>query len=86
MRVAPLVAVAASADKVYLAHLPDGPIRVLEGTAALIWSHALTVPRSRLAAALLDEVEGDPATISEGASAFVDSLLQQGLLVDDGHD
>jgi hypothetical protein len=44
------------------------------------------VPRSRLAAALLDEVEGDPATISEGASAFVDSLLQQGLLVDDGRD
>jgi hypothetical protein len=84
MRVGPRVAATAYDGKVYLAHLPDGPIHVLEGTAALIWSHALSVPRSQLAAAVTEEVEGDPATIRAGVAGFVDSLLRQRLLVEDG--
>jgi len=84
MRIGPLVAATTYDDKVYLAYLPDGPIHVLEGTAALIWSRALAVPRSRLAAAVTEEVEGDPATIHAEVSAFVDSLLQQRLLVEEG--
>ncbi|WP_426323427.1 PqqD family protein [Microbacterium sp. E-13] len=70
-------------DSVYVAHLPDGPIQILEGTAALIWSHALSVPRSRLAAAVADDVEGDPATVRAEVVAFVDALIRQGLLVED---
>ena len=84
MRVGPRVAATTYDEKVYVAHLPHGPIHVLEGMAALIWAHALVVPRARLAAALTEEVEGDPATIHAGVSAFVDSLLQQRLLVEEG--
>lgn len=86
MRVAPRVGVTAFDEKVYVARLPDGPIQVLEGPAALIWSHALAVPRSRLADAVTAEVEGDPATIRTELAAFVDALIQQGLLVEDGED
>ena len=42
------------------------------------------VPRSRLAAAVTEDVEGDPATIHAEVSAFVDSLIQRRLLVEDG--
>ena len=31
---------------VYLAHLPDGPLVVLEGVAALIWQEATAAPAS----------------------------------------
>jgi hypothetical protein len=84
MRVGPRVAATAYEGKVFIAQLPDGPIRVLEGTAALIWTHALAVPRSGLVAALAEEVVGDPATVEAEVSAFVDALLQQRLLVEDG--
>jgi hypothetical protein len=83
MRVGPRVAATEYEGKVFLAQLPDGPIRVLEGTAALIWTQALAVPRSGLVAALAEEVVGDPATVGAELSAFVDALLEQGLLVDD---
>ena len=83
IRIAPRVAATAYDGKVYVAPLPDGPIHVLEGTAALVWSHALAEPRSRLPEALLDEVEGDPERITAEVSAFVDALLAQRLLVED---
>jgi hypothetical protein len=86
MRVAPGVAATVYDDKVYVARLPDGPIHVLEGTAALVWSRALTVSRSRLVAALSDDVEGDPATIRAEVSAFVDALIEQRLLVEDAEE
>jgi hypothetical protein len=81
MRVGPHVAATAYDEKVYVAHLPDGPIHILDGTAALIWSHALVVPRSELAAVVADHVEGDPTTVHAEVAAFVDGLIQQGLLV-----
>ncbi len=82
MRVAPRVAVTTSEDTVYVARLPDGPIHVLEGTAALIWSHALAVPRSELPAVVAQYVEGDPVTIRAEIAAFVGALIQHGLLVE----
>lgn len=78
------MAVTAYEDKVYLAHLPDGPIRVLEGTAALIWSRALAVPRSDLDAVLAHEVDTEPGAIHAEVSAFVDALILEGLLIEDG--
>lgn len=84
MRVGPRVAATVYDDRVFLAHLPDGPIRVLEGTAALIWTRALAVPRSRLAASLAPDVVGDPATVEAEVAAFVDALLREKLLVEAG--
>jgi hypothetical protein len=83
IRVGPGVAATTFEERVYVAHLPDGPIQILDGTAALIWSRALAVPRSRLAAAVADEVEGDPATVRAEVAAFVDHLIQEGLLVEE---
>ncbi|MGN6219639.1 MAG: PqqD family peptide modification chaperone [Microbacterium sp.] len=86
MRVAPRVGATVFAERVYLAHLPDGPIQVLEGTAALIWTHALAVPRAGLVGAVANDVEGDPVTIRSQVSAFVDALVQQHLLIDEEED
>jgi hypothetical protein len=84
MRIGARVAATVFEEKVYVARLPDGPIHVLEGTAALIWSHALEVPRVQLFAAVADDVEGDPATVRAEVAAFVDDLVRQGLLVEAG--
>jgi hypothetical protein len=83
MRVGTRVAATVFDEKVYVARLPDGPIHVLEGTAALIWSHALALPREQLPAAVADDVEGDPATVRAEVTAFVDDLIHHGLLVEE---
>jgi len=65
---------------VYVAHLPGGPIVVLEGTAAAIWSEACGGERETIAdrvaeaaGVVADEIRGDVDT-------FVASLVTRGLL------
>ncbi len=65
---------------VYVAHLPDGPIAVLEGPAALIWGEACSGERESIAdrvaevtGAAADEIRGD-------VESFVADLVARGLL------
>ncbi len=69
-------------DTVYVAVLPRGPIRVLEGTAAVIWREASAGPRDetalRVAAAIAIPVE----EIRADVDAFIDTLVDTGILPD----
>jgi hypothetical protein len=65
---------------VYLAPLPDGPVMVLDGVAALIWVEATTAPaagwRRRVA-----EAFGEPEErIAGDVAAFVTDLCGRGLI------
>lgn len=77
---APDVAVIQDEAVVYVAHLPSGPIAVLEGVAGLIWTEACAGDRetlaARVAAALAPPAEGIDGDIDE----FVATLVDRGLL------
>lgn len=71
----------------YLARLPNGPLVVLDGSAALIWRAAVTTGAGAAAdpeesvvveVAALSGVE--PTDIRNDVRAFVTQLLDQGLL------
>lgn len=66
---------------VYVAPLPDGPIMVLDGVAALIYEEATSGPAlgwiSRVAVAT-GETEG---VITGEVQRFVDDLVRRGVLV-----
>lgn len=65
---------------VFVAPLPDGPVSVLEGTAATIWLAALEGPTTDLAERVA-ALEGVPVeAVREEISGFVDLLVRQGLL------
>ncbi len=69
-------------DTVYAAHLPEGPIQVLTGVSAVVFSACAgpgDVPLlSRVAASLdVDETDVDPEALEE----FLDELAVAGLLV-----
>ena len=76
------VAAVVTPEAVYVARLPDGPILVLNGTAALVWQSAVASKREtiaeRIAAATSMPVDG----IRTDVEAFLESLIAQGLLVD----
>jgi hypothetical protein len=74
------VTVSADSSTVYLAHLPDGPLLVLDGVSALIWLEATTAP----AAGWLERVAstvGRPASdIAADVEVFVMDLRSRRLL------
>lgn len=71
------------ADTVYVAPLPDGPIAVLEGIAALIWSEADGRGRDEIVAALAEATGEQAEAIGQTVQDFVDDLVARGLLAED---
>lgn len=65
--------------RVYLMQLPDGPPRVLEGSAAVIW---LAAVQEGIASPeeVADLFDGDPGEIIVGARSFLAELVSSGLL------
>ena len=77
---APGVAVVEEADAVYIARLPDGPIAVLEGVAAVIWIEACSEDRETLAQRVATLLDPPPGNIAREVDDFVERLIDQGLL------
>lgn len=67
---------------VYIAALPDGPIVVLEGTAALIWITAGEHPRERVADEVARRTGEAAAVVADAVDAFLADLAARGLLVE----
>ena len=65
---------------VYLASLPRGPIAVLDGTAAVIWRHAIGHSRAEVVERLADKWGCDRAAIQRDIDEFIDDLLERDLL------
>ena len=76
------VTVSEEGRTVYLAHLPAGPILVLEGAAAVIWDEGTTAPADgwleRVAASVGQPVEA----IAADVDAFVSDLRERHLIED----
>lgn len=70
------------APLVYLAHLPNGPIVILRGTASLVWQEALDGPEDTLAQRVAHRLGlgGEESSVERDVVAFIESLLAQGLL------
>lgn len=79
-RRAPGVGTVDHGDIVYAAHLPDGPIVVLDGVAALIWTEACAGDRESIADRVADATDAAPDAIRADVEAFVADLLTRGLL------
>ncbi len=82
-RPAKSVGVVATADgeHVFLAQLPDGPVLVLDGVAATIWTEATTGPDQGWVgrvASVFDETEED---VEGDVRRFVADLEARGILV-----
>lgn len=67
-------------EAVYVARLPDGPIIVLEGTAALIWAEACSSEPGEIADRVGERVDRDTGEIADAVSRFVEDLVARGLL------
>ena len=65
---------------VFAAHLPDGPIVVLEATAALIWGEACAGERETIADRVAAVTGAAADEIRPDVESFVDHLVARGLL------
>lgn len=72
----------AADDAVYLATVPQGPIRVLAGSAAVIWEESLAGDRPGLTARVAQRVGADVEGIGTEVEGFVATLLSLGLLAE----
>ena len=79
-RPAPGTAVEQHEGTVYVARLPDGPIIVLEGTAALIWVEACSSADGAISDRVGDRVDRDAAEIAGDVDALVQDFVARGLL------
>ena len=75
------VGIEASGDAIYLAPLPDGPILVLEGVAALIFTEATQGDREHLVERIVAQVDGPADEIAFHVGAFLRDLVARGLLI-----
>nr|NLI51551.1 PqqD family protein [Propionibacterium sp.] len=80
------IAAVVQADAVYLASLPAGPIRVLTGSAALIWEAAQGRNLDGTVAEVLAATGGSPVEVRPDVEAFVAQLVTLGLLESDPGD
>lgn len=80
LRPAPGVGTVESDDTVYAAPLPDGPIVVLDGVAALIWFEAVAGERGTIAERVAATTDVAPDAIRAEVEAFVADLVARGLL------
>ncbi|SFR78581.1 hypothetical protein SAMN04488591_3602 [Microbacterium azadirachtae] len=67
-------------DAVYAARLPQGPIVVLAGTAAVIWRAACEQGDGTVADRAAGSVDRDTAAIVGAVDEFVADLVARGLL------
>jgi len=67
-------------DALYVARLPSGPIVVLDGTAALIWTVACTDEPASVAARVAALVDRDVAEIADAVDVFLADLVERGML------
>ncbi len=74
------VGVEIDGDTVYLAHLPAGPIVVLEGTAAEVWHAARGADEYEAVAAVAGAHDADPADVAADVGAFIEQLIADGFL------
>lgn len=65
---------------VYAARLPDGPIVVLEGVAALIWDEACAGDRGTITDRVAAATDVAPDLIRADVDSFVTDLVARGLL------
>ena len=77
------VGVEAYGDAIYLAPLPNGPILVLGGVAALIFTEATLGDREHLVDRVVAQVSGPIDEIAFHVGAFLDDLVARGLLVEE---
>lgn len=76
------VGVEVHAETVYVAPLPDGPILVLEGVAALIWRAAVSMDREDAIAEVAARTDSEVALIRHDVDAFLDDMVARGLVVE----
>lgn len=74
------VAVVDDGDRLYLAPVPDGPITVLDGVAALIWVEACAGDRGSIADRVAGSTDATADAIRDDVDAFVSELVARGLL------
>lgn len=75
--------VSADGLTVYLAHLPAGPIVVLEGAAAVIWGEGTAPPAEGWVERVAESVGQPVELIAADVDDFVTSLRARGLVEDD---
>ncbi|RZS63477.1 coenzyme PQQ synthesis protein D (PqqD) [Agromyces ramosus] len=80
LRPPPGVAVIEDGETVYAAALPRGPIVVLEGVAALIWTTARHADRADIANEIAEATGADIRSVGPEVDAFLDGLVERGLL------
>ena len=83
LRIADGVGVESADGVVYAAPLPDGPIMVLDGVAALIWEEADGASREAVADAVATFTAEDAASIRPYVEQFIDEMLTRGMLIED---
>ncbi|MBC9821902.1 PqqD family protein [Terrabacter sp. MAHUQ-38] len=76
------VTVSDDGQTVYLAHLPAGPILVLEGAAAVIWDEGTTAPAEGWVERVAASVGEPSAAIWADVEAFVSDLRERRLIED----
>lgn len=79
----PGVAIIEESGSIYAALLPDGPILVLDGVAALVWDAARRSERAAVADEVAEATGADVDAIRPVIDAFIDDLVDRGLLVAD---
>lgn len=67
-------------DEVYVARLPQGPIVVLAGTAAVIWRAACDAGAGTVAERAAGSIDQDSSAIAEAVDGFIADLVARGLL------
>ena len=80
--VADRVGVIMDRDDIYVAHLPDGPILSLTGTAALVWRAALDGPAQGISDRVAAAAGLPVGDIADDVTVFVETLLGGGLIVE----
>lgn len=75
------VAVVQDEVAIYVALLPDGPILVMEGIAALIWDGLRRSGRDGAVREVAETTGADVEAIRPVIDAFVDDLIERGLLI-----
>lgn len=74
------VSTAEDGTTVYLAHLPAGPILVLDGPGAVIWTEATEAPADGWVERVADAFGVAGAVVAADVLSFVRVLMTQGLL------
>lgn len=74
------IAVVATPDALYLGELPRGPVHVLNGTAALIWEHAVGRTPHQTIASVAEAAGVDADAVRPDVERFLAELEQRRFL------